>query len=209
MLKAVIEIRQKQLIHEWRDGCLHGTRTSGAHPPTLKNQRPKPPQDFHLIRKVYFESCQEHTHLAKYPATQWKTKDDDKFLQLCPSLEPHISDLLLFLLQLTHTERERARACQERTHTSHPEEISTFPVLFSPLLSRPPSVLPTSLTCCLQAVSLPPSIPLFYLVYNRFVFWQLTRWCFLYTAEGNNNQRPEPVKHHFLKGKYAWLQWIA
>lgn len=38
----------------------------------------------------------------------------------------------------SHSERERARARQEhRTHTSHPEEISTFPVLGSPLLSWP------------------------------------------------------------------------
>lgn len=58
---------------------------------------------------------------------------------ICPSPEllNASSNWLLSLLWLQHTKREGARSCQEQTHTSHPEEISTFPVLFSPLVSWP------------------------------------------------------------------------
>lgn len=89
MLKVQTKVRQKQLIHEWRDGCLHGTRSSGTHPPKTKTSTKKP-------------SCSEKSFLIVVKnrlnwQIPWTTMTNikSKFLQLsgashkwAPSISP-------------------------------------------------------------------------------------------------------------------------
>lgn len=74
MPKDPTEIRQKQLIHEWSFGCLHGTRGSGTHPTKTKTSRRFPPAQ----KSLFWE-------LSKIDSTepQWQRLDPTFSNSMC------------------------------------------------------------------------------------------------------------------------------